>query len=32
LVLFDAKCIHAATEYFGQTKEDSRLFHLFFFD
>jgi glycosyltransferase involved in cell wall biosynthesis len=32
LVLFDAKCIHAANEYFGQTKEDSRLFHLFFFD
>jgi len=32
LVLFDAKCIHAANEYFGQNKEDSRLFHLFFFD
>ena len=32
LVLFDAKCIHAANEYFGQTKENSRLFHLFFFD
>ena len=32
LVLFDAKCIHAANEYFGQTKLNSRLFHLFFFD
>jgi glycosyltransferase involved in cell wall biosynthesis len=32
LVLFDAKSIHAASEYFGQTLEDSRLFHLFFFD
>lgn len=32
LVIFDARCIHAANEYFGQTIEDSRLFHLFFFD
>jgi glycosyltransferase involved in cell wall biosynthesis len=32
IVIFDAKCIHAAQKYFGQTKEDSRLFHLFFFD
>ena len=32
LVLFDAKCIHAANEYFGKTIQDSRLFHLFFFD
>lgn len=32
LVIFDSKLIHAASEYFGQTKEDSRLFHLFFFD
>ena len=32
LVLFDAKSIHAANEYFGTTKENSRLFHLFFFD
>jgi len=32
LVLFDAKCIHSANEYFGTTKENSRLFHLFFFD
>ena len=32
IILFDARCIHAANEYFGQTIEDSRLFHLFFFD
>ncbi len=32
LVIFDARCIHAANEYFGQTIQDSRLFHLFFFD
>lgn len=32
LVLFDAKCIHAASEYFGRNIQDSRLFHLFFFD
>jgi hypothetical protein len=32
LVLFDAKQIHAASEYFGSTIEDSRLFHIFFFD
>ena len=32
LVLFDARQIHAASEYFGQTIEDSRLFHIFFFD
>jgi tetratricopeptide (TPR) repeat protein len=32
LVLFDAKSIHSANEYFGSTKENSRLFHLFFFD
>lgn len=31
-VIFDARSIHAATEYFGQTKEDSRLFQIFFFD
>ena len=31
-VIFDARAIHAASEYFGQTKEDSRLFHIFFFD
>ena len=32
LVLWDARLIHAATKYFGQNKNDSRLFHLFFFD
>lgn len=32
LVIFNGKCIHAATKYFGQTLEDSRLFHMFFFD
>ena len=32
LVLFDAKSIHAASEYFGTTKENGRLFQVFFFD
>ena len=32
LVLFDARSFHAAHKYFGQTIEDARLFHLFFFD
>jgi hypothetical protein len=32
LVIFDAQTIHAASEYFGDTKENSRLFHIFFFD
>ena len=32
VVLFDSRCIHAASEYFGNTKENSRLFQLFFFD
>lgn len=32
LVLFNSHMIHAATEYFGQTKETGRLFQLFFFD
>lgn len=32
LVLFDSKTIHAATEYFGNNKENGRLFQLFFFD
>lgn len=31
-VIFDARQIHAATKYFGQSKEDARLFHIFFFD
>jgi glycosyltransferase involved in cell wall biosynthesis len=32
LVIFDAKCIHSANEYFGTDISNSRLFHLFFFD
>lgn len=32
LVLWDASLIHSASEYFGSNKENSRLFHLFFFD
>jgi len=32
LVMFDAKSIHAATGYFGDAIENSRFFHLFFFD
>ena len=32
LVVWDAKLIHAASQYFGENKHDSRLFHLFFFD
>ena len=32
LFIFDAQNIHAASKYFGQTLEDSRLFHIFFFD
>lgn len=32
LVIFDARMIHAASQYFGQTIQDSRLFQMFFFD
>jgi len=32
LFIFDARCIHAASLYFGQTMTDSRLFQIFFFD
>lgn len=32
LVLFDARCFHSASKYFGTNIQDSRLFHLFFFD
>jgi hypothetical protein len=32
LVIFDARCLHSATQYFGTKKEDARLFHIFFFD
>ena len=30
--MWDASLIHAASQYFGKTKKDSRLFHMFFFD
>jgi hypothetical protein len=32
LVIFDGGCIHAASEYFGITMDDARLWHMFFFD
>lgn len=32
LVLFDARLIHAASEYFGSNLQNGRLFQLFFFD
>jgi len=32
LLIFDAKNIHAASDYFGNSKENGRLFQLFFFD
>lgn len=32
LVIFNGKCIHSASKYFGKSLEDSRLFHMFFFD
>ena len=32
LVLFDASCIHSASEYFGTVKENCRLWQMFFFD
>ena len=32
LIIWNAKLIHAASEYFGDKKENSRLFHMFFFD
>lgn len=32
LVIFDAKRVHAASAYFGDTMKNSRLFHMFFFD
>lgn len=32
VLLFEANHIHAGSEYFGSTPEDSRLVHLFFFD
>ncbi len=32
LVIWDGHCPHAASKYFGFTKETARLFHIFFFD
>ncbi len=32
MVIWDAKKVHAASAYFGNTLENSRLFHMFFFD
>jgi len=32
LVIWDASLIHSASEYFGKSKEDGRLFQIFFFD
>ena len=32
LVIWDGRCPHAASKYFGYDKHDSRLFHMFFFD
>jgi hypothetical protein len=32
VVIFDAHSIHAAAGYFGNTKENARLFQIFFFD
>ena len=32
LVLFDAGCIHSASEYFGFNYENARLWQMFFFD
>jgi hypothetical protein len=32
LAIWDAKLIHSASQYFGANIEDSRLFHMFFFD
>jgi len=32
MVVWDAQRVHAASEYFGDTLENSRLFHMFFFD
>lgn len=32
LVIWDARLLHSASEYFGNNLNNSRLFHLFFFD
>lgn len=31
-VIFNARSLHAATSYYGSSKENSRLFHLYFFN
>ena len=32
MAMWDARKVHAASQYFGNTPENSRLFHMFFFD
>ena len=32
LVIFDAKCLHSASNYFGYDAHSGRLWHMFFFD
>ena len=32
LVIFDASCIHSASQYFGTVIDNSRLWQMFFFD
>jgi len=32
MAIWDAKLVHAASQYFGDTKKSGRLFHMFFFD
>jgi hypothetical protein len=32
LVIFDARCIHSATDYFGSNINNSRMWQMFFFD
>jgi hypothetical protein len=32
LVIFDGSCIHSASQYFGNMKENARLWQMFFFD
>lgn len=32
LVIFDAHCLHSASEYFGHNAETGRLWQMFFFD
>jgi hypothetical protein len=32
LVIFNAAYLHSAVDYFGFNKENSRLWHMFFFD